>query len=58
MGPEAFYRVERNVLMGVLHEVNSLIGHCGLIDHIHNWSLQPFSQDYWPSFSYHLCCVC
>ena len=25
---------------------------------IHNWSLQPFSQDYWPSFSYHLCCVC
>ena len=23
-----------------------------------NWSLQPFSQDYWPSFSHHLCCVC
>ena len=22
--------------------------------YIHNWSLQPFSQDYWPSFSYHL----
>ena len=25
---------------------------------IHNWSLQPFSQDYWPNFSHHLCCVC
>ena len=25
---------------------------------IHNWSLQPFSQDYWPSLSHHLCCVC
>ena len=25
---------------------------------IHNWSLQPFKQDYWPSFSHHLCCVC
>ena len=25
--------------------------------HIHNWSLQPFSHDYWPSFSHHLCCV-
>ena len=23
--------------------------------YIHNWPLQPFSQDYWPSF---LCCVC
>ena len=23
---------------------------CRII-HIHNWSLQPFSQDYWPSFS-------
>ena len=26
--------------------------------YIHNWSLQPFSQDYWPSFSHNLCCVC
>ena len=26
--------------------------------HIHNWPLQPFSQDYWPSFSHHLCCIC
>ena len=26
--------------------------------YIHNWPLQPFSQDYWPSFSHHLCCVC
>ena len=26
--------------------------------YIHNWQLQPFSQDYWPSFSHHLCCVC
>ena len=25
---------------------------------IHNWSLQLFSQDYWPSFSHHLSCVC
>ena len=25
--------------------------------YIHNWSLQPFSLDYWPSFSHHLCCV-
>ena len=25
--------------------------------YIHNWSLQPFSQDYWPSFSHHLWCV-
>ena len=24
----------------------------------HNWSLQSFSQDYWPSFLHHLCCVC
>ena len=23
--------------------------------YIHNWPLQPFSQDYWPSFSHHLC---
>ena len=23
--------------------------------YIHNW---PFSQNYWPSFSHHLCCVC
>ena len=28
------------------------------ITYIHNWPLQPFSQDYWPSFSHHLCCVC
>ena len=26
--------------------------------YIHNWSLQPISQDYWPSFSHHLCWVC
>ena len=26
--------------------------------YIHNWPLQPFSHDYWPSFSHHLCCVC
>ena len=26
--------------------------------YIHNWPLQPFSQDYWPTFLYHLCCVC
>ena len=26
--------------------------------YIHNWSLQPFNQDYWPSFSHQLCCVC
>ena len=25
--------------------------------YIHNWTLQPISQDYWPSFSHHLCCV-
>ena len=25
--------------------------------YIHNWSLQSFSQHYWPSFSHHLCCV-
>ena len=25
--------------------------------YIHNWSLQSFRQDYWPSFSHHLCCV-
>ena len=25
---------------------------------IHNWPLQPFSQDYWPSFSRHLYCMC
>ena len=25
--------------------------------YIHNWQLQPFSQDYWPSFSHHICCV-
>ena len=25
--------------------------------YIHNWPLQPSSQDYWPSFSHHLCCV-
>ena len=28
------------------------------ITNIRGWSLQPFSQDCWPSFSYHLCCVC
>ena len=22
--------------------------------YIHNWPLQPFSQDYWPSFSHHI----
>ena len=26
--------------------------------YIHNWSLQSFRQDYWASFSHHLCCVC
>ena len=26
--------------------------------YIHNSSLQTFSQDYWPSFSHHLCCMC
>ena len=26
--------------------------------YIHNWSLQPFGQDYWPSFLNYLCCVC
>ena len=25
--------------------------------YIHNWPLQPFSQDYWPSFSHHIYCV-
>ena len=25
---------------------------------IHDWSLQSFSQNYWPSFSHHLCCMC
>ena len=25
---------------------------------IYNWSLQSCSQEYWPSFSHHLCCVC
>ena len=26
--------------------------------YIRNWSLKPFSQDYWPSFSHHLrCCI-
>ena len=33
------------------------IFHSG-ITYIHYWALQPFSQDYWPSFSHHLCCVC
>ena len=28
------------------------------VTYIHNWSLQPFSQDYWPSFSHHLHFVC
>ena len=27
------------------------------ITYIHNWSLRPFSQDYWPSFSHHLTSV-
>ena len=26
--------------------------------YIHTRSLQPISQDYWPSFTHHLCCVC
>ena len=26
--------------------------------YVYNWPLQPFSQDYWPSLSHHLCCVC
>ena len=26
--------------------------------YIHNWLLQPFSQDYWACFSHHLCYVC
>ena len=27
--------------------------------YIHNWPITaPFSQEYWPSFSHHLCCVC
>ena len=25
--------------------------------YIHNLPLQRFRQDYWPSFSHHLCCV-
>ena len=25
--------------------------------YILNWPLQPYSQDYRPSFSHHLCCV-
>ena len=26
-----------------------------MIIYIHNWSLQPFTQDYGPGFSHHLC---
>ena len=26
--------------------------------YIHNWSLQPFSQDYWSTFWHQLFCVC
>ena len=26
--------------------------------YIYNWSFQPFSPDYWPSFSHHLCHKC
>ena len=28
------------------------------LGYIHNWPLQPFSQDYLHSFSLHLCCMC
>ena len=31
---------------------------CHTYIHIHNWPLQPISQDYCSSFSHHLCCVC
>ena len=46
-------------LFKFLWEVTSYYGFL-LINsfYIHNWPLQPFSQDYWPSFSHHLCFVC
>ena len=43
-----------------IHIINFLLIYFNYYSHtyIHNWSIQPFSQDYWPSFSQHLCCVC
>ena len=34
------------------------ISHLLSVTYVHNWSFQPFSQDYWPSFSHQLCWVC
>ena len=43
------------IICQIRHELSVTIHKIGI--HIH-WPLQPFSQDYWPSFSHHLCCVC
>ena len=40
------------------HTIASDILASDIRPYIHNWSLEPFSQDYGPSFSHHLCCVC
>ena len=49
--------IQRKLIL--FHLIRILYAHVSTtITYIHNWSLQSFSQDYWPSFSHHLCCVC
>ena len=38
-----------------IHKINALRLNANILTYIHNWSLQPFSQDYWHSFSDHFC---
>ena len=45
-------------LWSVLKRLQCKITLPSLSTYIHDWSLQSFSQDYGPSFSPNLCCVC
>ena len=43
------------MILGCSHlRVHSVAFH---YTYIYNWPLQSFSKDYWPNFSYHICCV-
>ena len=60
LGQTAKRKYEKNISLATSSQQNSgaKIKIAEKHTFIHNWSLQPFSQDYWPSFSHHLCIAC
>ena len=62
---EAIGEMQLHTIDNLLKNWTDRVGYCmanrgshlNEITYIHNWSLQLFSQDYWPSFLHHLCCV-